>query len=133
MNKSNGFTLVETLLCLSTIIILSSFSMKTIYVDTVSLDSVVYQIMETIEQAKLYSVAYCQSVKITLNKNSISCQLENENISYQWDDSIDIQDTQTISFNQEGHINSATSVEICQGSDCSSIVFHLETGHMNVQ
>lgn len=125
MQIKNGFTLLETLFSLSVILFITTLSVSSINNYKIPINIVTNEIINIVELAKVDSLT---------KKNTNTVLFNNDNIKYDTNeyalpDHYYIKNPQSISFNKNGNVSNATTIELCEDI-CYSIVINLESGHI---
>lgn len=125
VNKE-GFTLIDTLFSFSMMMLLTSITLFYCFTYSPPLDQVIDVIFGYVEQVRYRALLEHKNYAIHLDSNKV----EFEDVVYYFPNNIEIQSPQVITFNKNGNITLATSIEICKLELCKTMVFNLESGHM---
>lgn len=126
VNKK-GFTVIDTLFSISITLLLCTITLFHHFTFTPSMDGVIHCIFGIVEQAKYEALLVHERQYVAFNRQSIVYK----EYEYVLPDQFYIDNQQVIEFNKNGNINLATTVQLCNDTVCKSLVFHLESGHMD--
>lgn len=129
MQNKNGFSSVEVLFCFVIIIVISLLTLYKLPNFNFNFDIISNQIFYVVEHAKNNSLIEHKSNVVTFENDRVfyGDYIYNLTTGYY------IDNPQVISFNKNGNISMATTVQLCNDSICKGLVFNLESGHMYLQ
>lgn len=131
MSTNKGFTLIETLFVLFIICILSSLTMG-LHVPSKSDQTVIEEVSQLLNQAKMNSIVYKEKTYITFSNSYVSIQSDHLQYLYQLPKYTYFHNYQ-LSYNEFGNIKLAKKVLYYGKTKTYSFVFQIGNGSYYVQ
>lgn len=130
MLTNRGFTMIEVLFCLSTIIILSTLTLSFTLQNKSSsnFETEFVKIQSLLEEAKTLAINEHQKVDIEIDSNSIGYTVDRRQRTITLAGNFYLDDIKEMYFNNNGNINRGNTIQLCNINECRSIVFNVGSG-----
>ncbi len=128
--SNSGFTLVEMLFVVATIISIMLLTFPMMITETNNYDYVVATTKYAVDTAKYLAITNRDKVEIVLKDNKIV--ILDHDVEYILQ-GYEFSEDYNIHFTKNGNINMAKTVLLCKDSECINFVLQLESGKIYVR